>query len=156
MGGIETVLIFHEGLDLPAFAAFDLLKDDEGTERLRSYYTPFVALARERGVGFALESPTWRASPRWAGELGYDRDQLDRLNRKAIALLEKIRDEHEAGGPPIVISGCVGPQDDGDNPAEPYAFAREHRRDMDDHRARTPSPGRRFDPRRAPDSSLRR
>ena len=30
-GGIETVLIFHEGLDLPAFAAFDLLKDDEGT-----------------------------------------------------------------------------------------------------------------------------
>jgi hypothetical protein len=26
-GGIETVLIFHEGLELPAFAAFDLLKD---------------------------------------------------------------------------------------------------------------------------------
>jgi hypothetical protein len=34
-GGIETTLIFHEGLDLPAFAAFDLLKDDEGTEALR-------------------------------------------------------------------------------------------------------------------------
>jgi S-methylmethionine-dependent homocysteine/selenocysteine methylase len=63
-------------------------------------------------------SPTWRASPRWAGELGYDRVQLDRLNRKAIALLEEIRDEQEAGGPPIVISGCVGPQDDGYNPAE--------------------------------------
>jgi S-methylmethionine-dependent homocysteine/selenocysteine methylase len=117
-GGIETVLIFHEGLDLPAFAAFDLLKDEGGTERLRSYYAPYVALARERGVGFVLESPTWRASPRWAGELGYDREQLDRLNRKAIALLEEIRDEQEAGGPPIVISGCVGPQDDGYNPAE--------------------------------------
>jgi hypothetical protein len=25
-GGIETTLIFHEGLDLPHFAAFDLLK----------------------------------------------------------------------------------------------------------------------------------
>jgi homocysteine S-methyltransferase len=35
-GGIETVLIFHEDLDLPAFAAFDLLKDEGGTERLRS------------------------------------------------------------------------------------------------------------------------
>ena len=34
-GGIETVLIFHEGLELPAFAAFDLLKDDAGTEALR-------------------------------------------------------------------------------------------------------------------------
>jgi S-methylmethionine-dependent homocysteine/selenocysteine methylase len=117
-GGIETVLIFHEGLDLPEFAAFDLLKDEEGTERLRSYYAPYVALARERGVGFVLESPTWRASPRWGDELGYDREQLDELNRKAIALLEEIRDEQEAGGPPIVISGCIGPQDDGYNPAE--------------------------------------
>ena len=31
-GGIETTLIFHNGLDLPLFAAFDLLKDDEGTD----------------------------------------------------------------------------------------------------------------------------
>jgi S-methylmethionine-dependent homocysteine/selenocysteine methylase len=127
-GGIETVLIFHEGLDLPAFAAFDPLKDDEGTERLRSYYAPYVALARERGVGFVLESPTWRASPRWAAELGYDPEQLDRLNRKAIALLEELRDEHEAGGPPIVISGCLGPHDDGYNPSEllPAEAARDY------------------------------
>ena len=59
-GGLETVLIFHEGVDLPAFAAFDLLKDEEGTERLRRYYAPYVALAHERGLGFVLESPTWR------------------------------------------------------------------------------------------------
>jgi S-methylmethionine-dependent homocysteine/selenocysteine methylase len=117
-GGIETVLIFHDGLDLPLFAAFALLKDEQGTERLRSYYAPYVALARERGLGFVLESPTWRASPRWAAELGYDREQLDGLNRKAIALLEEIRGERRTGDPPIVISGCVGPQDDGYNPSE--------------------------------------
>jgi homocysteine S-methyltransferase len=117
-GGIETVLIFHEGVELPAFAAFDLLKDEQGTERLRSYYAPYLALARERGLGFVLESPTWRANPRWASDIGYDREQLDRFNRKAIALLEEIRDEQEAGGPPIVISGCVGPHGDGYDPAE--------------------------------------
>jgi S-methylmethionine-dependent homocysteine/selenocysteine methylase len=117
-GGIETVLIFHEGLDLPEFAAFDLLKDEQGTERLRSYYAPYVALARGRGLGFVLESPTWRANPRWASAIGYDREQLDRFNRKAIALLEEIRDAQEPGGAPIVISGCVGPHDDGYNPAE--------------------------------------
>jgi S-methylmethionine-dependent homocysteine/selenocysteine methylase len=117
-GGIETVLIFHEGIDLPLFAAFDLLKDEEGTERLRRYYEPYLALARERGVGFVLESPTWRASPRWAGEIGYDAEELDRLNRKAIALLEGIRDEFSDGRAPIVISGCVGPQDDGYDPGE--------------------------------------
>jgi homocysteine S-methyltransferase len=128
-GGIETVLIFHDGLDLPEFAAFDLLKDEAGTEQLRAYYEPYVALAREKGLGFVLESPTWRASPRWANEIGYDRDQLDRFNRKAVALLEEIRDHHrEANGPPIVISGCVGPQDDGYNPTEllTAAAAREY------------------------------
>ena len=45
-GGIETTLIFHEGIELPLFAAFDLLKDDEGTEALRRYYEPYAKLAR--------------------------------------------------------------------------------------------------------------
>ena len=116
-GGIETVLIFQEGIDLPLFASFDLLKDDGGTEALRAYYEPYVALAREAEIGFVLESPTWRASPRWAHQLGYDDAALDRLNRKAVRLLEEIREPLGDGGP-IVISGCVGPQDDGYNPAE--------------------------------------
>jgi S-methylmethionine-dependent homocysteine/selenocysteine methylase len=116
-GGIETVLIFDEGLELPAFAAFDLLKDDAGTEALRRYYDPYLALARDHGLGFVLESPTWRASPRWAAELGYGTDELDRLNRKAIALMEEIRDA-AGGDTPVVISGCIGPQDDGYRPGE--------------------------------------
>jgi S-methylmethionine-dependent homocysteine/selenocysteine methylase len=117
-GGLETVLIFHQGLDLPAFAAFDLLKDDEGTEVLRRYYGPYLALAADRGLGFVLESPTWRASARWAAELGYSADELESMNRRAIALMEEIRDAHAGSGIPIVISGNIGPQDDGYNPAE--------------------------------------
>lgn len=116
-GGIETTLIFHRGLDLPAFAAFDLLKDDEGTSELRAYYQPYLELAREHGTGFVLESPTWRASPRWAAEIGYSLEELDRLNRKAIELMEELRDAHRGSGP-VVISGCIGPHDDGYNPAE--------------------------------------
>ena len=115
-GGIETTLIFHRGLELPAFAAFHLLKDAEGTEELRRYYAPYADLARERNVGLVLESPTWRASPDWAEEIGYSLDELDALNRKAIALMEELREEY-ASGPPIVISGCVGPQGDGYSPA---------------------------------------
>ena len=114
-GGIETTLIFHGGLDLPLFAAFVLLDDEEGTEALRRYYEPYLELARERGLGFVLESPTWRASPRWGSELGYSAEQLDGLNRKAIALMEELR-SGEDGGAPIVISGCIGPQDDGYSP----------------------------------------
>jgi S-methylmethionine-dependent homocysteine/selenocysteine methylase len=112
-GGIETSLIFHQGLDLPAFAAFVLLDDEAGTDELRRYYAPYVELAREQGVGLVLESPTWRASPRWGAEIGYDEAQLDQLNRKAIALMVELRDE---AGLTAVISGCIGPQDDGYNP----------------------------------------
>ncbi len=113
-GGIETTLIFHQGLDLPAFAAFVLLADEQGTEELRRYYAPYVELAREHGIGLVLETPTWRASPRWAAELGYDDAQLDELNRKAIAVMEELR---EGAQGTVVISGCIGPQDDGYNPA---------------------------------------
>jgi S-methylmethionine-dependent homocysteine/selenocysteine methylase len=113
-GGIETTLIFHQGLDLPAFAAFVLLADEQGTEELRRYYAPYIELAGEHGMGLVLETPTWRASPRWAAELGYDDAQLDELNRKSIALMEELRDGAEGT---VVISGCTGPQDDGYNPS---------------------------------------
>jgi S-methylmethionine-dependent homocysteine/selenocysteine methylase len=121
-GGIETSLIFHQGLDLPAFAAFVLLADEAGTEELRRYYAPYVELAREQGLGFVLESPTWRASPRWAAELGYSDEQLDALNRKAIALMEELRDEADPASA-FVISGCIGPQDDGYDPATKLSAA---------------------------------
>lgn len=116
-GGIETTLIFHRGLELPEFAAFHLLKDEAGTETLRSYFRPYLELARENRTGFVLESPTWRASPRWAAEIGYSADELDTMNRTAISLMADLRDEY-SDVTPIVISGCVGPQDDGYDPKQ--------------------------------------
>ena len=38
-GGIETTLIFHEGLELPYFAAFDLLNNDQGRATLHKYFS---------------------------------------------------------------------------------------------------------------------
>jgi S-methylmethionine-dependent homocysteine/selenocysteine methylase len=111
-GGIETVLIYHHGLELPLFAAFDLLKDDAGTEQLRLYYAPYALIAKERAIGLVLEGPTWRASPGWGRQLGYGEEELRQLNRKAIALMEEIRAEYQ-GAAPIVISGCMGPEGDG-------------------------------------------
>jgi S-methylmethionine-dependent homocysteine/selenocysteine methylase len=122
-GGIETTLIFHEGLDLPLFAAFDLLKNPDGTDALRTYYAPYLELARERGLGLVLESPTWRASPRWATEIGYGEGELDAMNRSAISLMEELRDECGGGEAPIVISGCIGPHDDGYSPATKLSAA---------------------------------
>ena len=115
-GGLETSLIFHDGLELPQFAAFDLLKDDEGTDALRRYFRKYAKVAADNGTGFVLEAPTWRASPRWAKEIGYSEEELERLNRKAIGLMEEIREEFESDAAPFVISGNIGPQDDGYSP----------------------------------------
>src|SRR3954447_217923 len=116
-GGVETTLIFHGGLDLPEFAAFPLLDDPAGVAALRAYYAPYLQIARERNTGFVLEAPTWRASPRWAARLGYTVAQVQDLNRRAIALMEELRVEQGTAGGPIAISGCVGPHDDGYDPA---------------------------------------
>jgi S-methylmethionine-dependent homocysteine/selenocysteine methylase len=117
-GGIETTLIFHRGIDLPEFAAFDLLRDDRGAEELRRYFVPYLELAKEHGAGFVLESPTWRASPRWGAQIGYDDAELEAMNRNAIALMAELRDRYADDVSPLVISGCIGPQDDGYDPQQ--------------------------------------
>ncbi len=117
-GGIETTLIFHEGLELPDFAAFDLLKHHEGYRALQKYFCTYATLARDYEVGFILESATWRANADWGAKLGYDREALVDMNRKAIALLHDIRNEYETQQSSMVISGCIGPQGDGYNPSD--------------------------------------
>jgi len=116
-GGLETTLIFHQGLDLPCFAAFDLLKDAAGRQTLKDYYRPYLELAREQRVGFILESPTWRASADWGEKLGYDARQLSDLNRQAIELMRELRDAYQTPQTPILISGNIGPRGDGYSPS---------------------------------------
>lgn len=115
-GGIETTLIYHDNLELPLFAAFTLLDSATGRAALRRYFDPYVELARKHAIGLVLESPTWRANPNWAEQLGYDAERLDLANRAAIAFLVAIRDAAAEAVAPIVISGCVGPEGDGYNP----------------------------------------
>ncbi len=121
-GGLETTLVFHHGIDLPAFAAFDLLKDDRGTRILEQYFEGYAEIASRRDLGFIYESATWRANPDWASTLGYGAHELDTLNQKAILLLHRLRERVEAtqgasAKTPLIVSGCVGPRDDGYNPA---------------------------------------
>jgi S-methylmethionine-dependent homocysteine/selenocysteine methylase len=112
-GGIETTLIFHDGLSLPDFAAFHAMKTAAGVEALRRYFRTYAEIAKRFGTGLILESATWRASADWGARLGYSRHAIAEANRDAIRLLEPIRDEFETGERPMVISGCVGPRGDG-------------------------------------------
>jgi homocysteine S-methyltransferase len=112
-GGIETTLIFNDGLDLPHFAAFHLLRTEEGRGALTRYFDTYAALANRFGVGLVLESPTWRASADWGDRLGYNAREIADANSESVRLLEEVRERHESDTTPIVISGCVGPRGDG-------------------------------------------
>jgi S-methylmethionine-dependent homocysteine/selenocysteine methylase len=106
-GGMETTLIFHEGLDLPHFASFVLLDDPAGIEALRAYYRTYLEIARNRSVGIVLDTPTWRANRDWGERLGYSGEDLADVNRRAVDLLEELR------LPGMRLSGCIGPRGDG-------------------------------------------
>jgi homocysteine S-methyltransferase len=116
-GGIETTLIFLEGLELPHFAAFHLFKDARGEAALRNYFETYARLAERYDTGLVLESATWRASRDWGDKLGYDDKEMAAVNRRAIELLERVKSELGGDRAKVVISGCIGPRGDGYNPS---------------------------------------
>lgn len=111
-GGMETTLVFHEGFELPEFAAFTLLSDPRGRRAIDAYYRRYLQIARAERIGFILESVTWRASMDWGAKLGYDAAALAKVNRDAIAMIANLRAAYMVRKP-IVLSGCVGPRGDG-------------------------------------------
>ena len=111
--GIETDIIFGAGRDLPSFAAFPLLEDEDGRAILERYYREHLAVASEHGTGYVLETPTWRSNPDWGRSLGYSGERLDELDREAVAFLAAIRDSSPKVSGSMPLSGNLGPRGDG-------------------------------------------
>lgn len=120
-GGMETVLIYQDGVELPEFAAFVLLETASGRDILRRYYRRYLDIAvAAPGAGFILESPTWRAGTDWGAKLGFDADAMQRINGEAVVLMNELRTEYTPRiEGVIVVSGCIGPRGDGYAPGAP-------------------------------------
>jgi homocysteine S-methyltransferase len=112
-GGLETYLIFIEGVDLPGFASFPLVMNKAGRDRLRSYFEPYLRTAQQRGAGFVLDTATWRANADWGARLGYSVDELAAINRQSVEFAAELRDEFDHEATPVVIAGVLGPRGDG-------------------------------------------
>jgi S-methylmethionine-dependent homocysteine/selenocysteine methylase len=112
-GGLETTLVFLEGIDLPAFAAFPLITHDQGRDALRRYFRPYLDMAAARRTGFVLDTPTWRANTDWGEKLGYSREALARINRDSVAFALELKSACAGAAAPIVVNGVLGPRGDG-------------------------------------------
>jgi S-methylmethionine-dependent homocysteine/selenocysteine methylase len=108
-GGMETVLLFRDGFDLPCFAAFPLLESEAGRVAMRRYFAPFLEEAGARGLPFALDTPTWRANPDWGARLGYDEPALADANRRAVEFARDLAGDRAD----VTINGVLGPRGDG-------------------------------------------
>lgn len=111
--GLETWLVFQQGIELRHFAAYELLQTPAGLDRLRQWYRRFAGIARDSACGLLLESPTWRANPDWGVRLGHDLETLADLNRAAIGLLLELRAELERPQMPVLVCDNMGPRGDG-------------------------------------------
>lgn len=111
--GLETVMIFLEGLDLPCFASFRLLETEAGRTALTRYFDHFLDLARMGGTGMVLDTATWRANMGWAAAMRMDAAAIRGANLHAVGFARTIRERHETAGLPILVNGVVGPSGDG-------------------------------------------
>lgn len=115
-GGLETSIIFHDGIDLPLFASFHLLQTEEGRKALDRYFDRYVRLAADAGTGFVLDTATWRSGAYWAEPLGRSEADMEQVTREAVAFALKVRERAEAAGTPTLVNGVIGPAGDGYRP----------------------------------------
>jgi S-methylmethionine-dependent homocysteine/selenocysteine methylase len=112
-GGMETTLVFHRGIDLNHFAAFELLNNEQGRQELKNYYQTYVDIATKNKLDFILEAPTWRANPDWGSLMGYTPERLSGINQDAIHFLRQFVRDQDHSADHFILSGCIGPRGDG-------------------------------------------
>lgn len=131
-GGLETDLVFNHKVELPEFAAYDLLRSEEGYRRLLTYYRQYAKLAQQFSRGIILETPTWRANRDWGEIIGDSPTELDALNRSAVKLLRELQREYDSTETPVIVSGNIGTRGDGYTPDSQMtvAQAKEYHREQ--------------------------
>lgn len=112
-GGLETTLVFHDGVDLPYFASFTELDAEGGLARLDRYFNHYLEAAESAGTGFVLDTLTWRANTAWGKIMGHDVAAIEDINRRAVAYAQSLKTKWQSRVEPILINGVIGPAGDG-------------------------------------------
>lgn len=90
-----------------------MLNDKNLKNILYDYFREYLEIAIKNQTGYILESPKWRANSNWGPLLGYSKQQLFEINKEAIEDLKLFRNKYRHLVSSILISGCIGPANDG-------------------------------------------
>lgn len=112
-GGFETSMLYHEGLDLPSFAACVILDSAAGRAAMTRYFSHYLGIAEAEGTGFILDTNSWRSGAHWGPELKRSAADMLRLSRDSVTFAKELRANWAARVSPILINGVVGPSGDG-------------------------------------------
>jgi len=112
-GGLETVLVFEKGIDLPEITALTFFQKEGSEKVFRDYLVPYIELALKKRNGFQLVDCGWRASSGWGEKLGLNDRDLERIIRSSGELMQSYRAEFETEESPMPVVGCIGPRGDG-------------------------------------------
>ena len=106
----DKTLIFHDGIDLPDFAAFPLLDDQAGSRGAAARLRRLCAM--RPGVPARSDSrypKIFRASPDWAAKVRLiNRRNFRCVIADAVSLLRDIRADMGQHGVRIVMNGAIG------------------------------------------------
>ena len=111
-GGQETEIMYKYGFELPEFAMFPLLDQPRAVSELRGMYSRYLDTAARHGFGALMGGLDYRASPDWAGLLGYSRESLAEMQMRAIDFRRDVAKPYEGQVPSVMFVGLVGPRGD--------------------------------------------
>jgi homocysteine S-methyltransferase len=119
-GGIETYLLFLQGVPLREFCAFELIDDEAGWSTMeRAFLRPILDAAAASGFGFISDCLAWRASRDYVDRLGHSAAGVAGVNKRLVARMRRSIDEWRAAGGerakacPVVLAADLGPRGDG-------------------------------------------
>jgi len=111
-GGTETELMYKHGFELPQFAMFPLLDNQEAVAKMREMFRSYLEVAAKYKACALMGGLDYRASPDWGGLLGYSPEGLAEANLRSIAFLRDVASEYASDIPDILIQGLIGPRGD--------------------------------------------
>ena len=113
-GGLETTLIFHDGLELPHFAAFALLARRRGPGGAAALLRALRrASPSATGAGWCSRRRPGGRTPTGAAQLGYAPEALDAVNAAAVDFVARSATPRRRRPRRWWSSGVIGPRGDG-------------------------------------------